>query len=203
MGLLVTDQPVTHSLDPCLGSWTPTSPLQHCSHSGPYSGSPLASCLPDPHPGCSYVHLEPPHALSFPLRPPGTISRLQHHPLFQPRSSRHLWNASHLAYTLEPFSELYRHRSALHTIPSPPSGLYHALDCINSTDVSSAWIPLTLEIQLRVGVLSDSASTARLVLQQSGEAEPSPAFQHCQCFQDSCILHTTSTCLGYAAQGFL
>jgi hypothetical protein len=58
----------------------PTSPLRRRSHSGLYSGLALASRLSNPHPGRSYIHLEPPHALPHPPRPPGTVSCLQRHP---------------------------------------------------------------------------------------------------------------------------
>jgi hypothetical protein len=89
------------------------------------------------------------------------------------------------------------------TMPWTISGLHHALDRIRSTDVSSARIPSTLGIQLRIGVLSNPANTAGPVLQRSGEAELPPASQHCMCFQDSCVLRTASLYLGYATHGFL
>jgi hypothetical protein len=91
---------------------------------------------------------------------------------------------------LEPFLELYRHQSTLPTNPSLPPGLHQALDYICSTDVSSTPIPLTLRIQLCIGILSDLAITAGLVKRGS---LPS---QHCLCFQDSYILCTAPTCLG-------
>jgi hypothetical protein len=147
------------------------SPLWHRSHSGPYSGLALASRLLDTHPGRSYVHLEPPHILPHPPHPPGTISCLQRHPSLQPRPCGPPWNVPHLAYVPEPFPELYEHWSAPHAVPGLPSGLHHALDRIRFMDVSSAWIPLTLGIQLRIGMPSNSASTAGPVLRQSGEAE--------------------------------
>jgi hypothetical protein len=103
------------------------SPLQHHSHSEPYSGSPIASRLLDPHPGHSYIHLEPPHVLPHPSRPPGTISYLQRHPPLQPCPCRPPQNALRLFYAPEPFPELYGHQSAPHAVPGPPSGLHHAL----------------------------------------------------------------------------
>jgi hypothetical protein len=179
------------------------SPLRRRSPSGLHSGSPLASCLSDMHPGHSHVHLEPPHVSSFPSHPPGTVSCPQHHPPLQPCPCRSPWNAPHLVYAPEPFPELYRHQSAPHAVPGLPSGLHQALDRIHSMDVSSAWIPSTLGIQLCVGLLSDPASTAGPVLQQSGEAEllqlPSTA----------CASRTPVSCappplcLGYATHGFL
>jgi hypothetical protein len=149
----------------------PTSPLRRRSHSGPHSGSPLASCLSDTHPGRSYVHLEPPPVSSLPSRPPGTVSCPQRHPPLRPRPCGPPRNTPRLVYVLEPFPELYGHRSAPHTVPGPPSGLHHAQDRISSTDVSSTRIPSTLGIQLRVGMPSDPASTAGPVLRRSGEAE--------------------------------
>jgi hypothetical protein len=149
----------------------PTSPLRRRSAFGPHFGSPLASRLSDMYPGRSYVHSEPPHVLSHPSRPPGTVSCPQRHPPLRPRPCGPLRNAPRLVYAPELFPELYGHWSAPQAIPGPPSGLYHAMDCISSMDVSSAQIPSTLGIQPRIGVASDPASTARPALRQSGEAE--------------------------------
>jgi hypothetical protein len=144
----------------------PTSPLRRRSHSGPYSGLARASRLSDTRPSRSYVHLEPPHILPHPPSPPGTISCLTRHLPLRPRPCGHLRNAPRLVYAPEPFPELYGHRSAPHAVPGLPSGLHHAQDHIRSTDVSSARIPSTLGIQLRVGLSSDPASTAGPVLRQ-------------------------------------
>jgi hypothetical protein len=147
------------------------SPLWRRSASRPHSSSPLASRLSDMHPGRSHIHPELPHISPFPPRPPGTVSCLTRHLHLRPRPCGPPWNAPRLVYAPEPFLELYGHWSALHAVPGLPPGLYHALDHTSSMDVSSAQIPSKLGIQLRIGLPSDSASTAGPVLRRSGEAE--------------------------------